>query len=45
MVNIGLFTQIVINGLLLGGIYVTIGVGFSLAFGVLEVVDLPLASM
>lgn len=39
MVDIGLFTQIVINGLLLGGIYVTIGVGFSLAFGVLEVVD------
>lgn len=39
MVDIDLFAQIVINGLLLGGIYVTIGVGFSLAFGVLEVVD------
>lgn len=39
MVDLGLFTQILINGLLLGGIYVTIGVGFSLAFGVLEVVD------
>lgn len=39
MVDIGLFTQIVINGLLLGGIYITIGVGFSLAFGVLEVID------
>jgi len=39
MVDIGLLSQILINGLLLGGIYVTIGVGFSLAFGVLEVVD------
>jgi len=34
-----LFTQTLINGLLLGGIYVTVGVGFSLVFGVLEVVD------
>ncbi|WP_231188142.1 branched-chain amino acid ABC transporter permease [Haladaptatus sp. DYF46] len=39
MVDSGLFLQTVINGLLLGGIYVTVGVGFSLAFGVLEVVD------
>jgi branched-chain amino acid transport system permease protein len=39
MVDSGLLIQTVINGLLLGGIYVTVGVGFSLAFGVLEVVD------
>lgn len=39
MVDITLLTQIIINGLILGGIYITIGVGFSLAFGVLEVVD------
>ncbi|ODR79541.1 hypothetical protein BG842_06030 [Haladaptatus sp. W1] len=39
MVDSGLLVQTVINGLLLGGIYVTVGVGFSLAFGVLEVVD------
>ncbi|RBI60352.1 branched-chain amino acid ABC transporter permease [halophilic archaeon] len=39
MVDAELFTQTLINGLLLGGIYVTIGVGFSLAFGVLEVID------
>lgn len=34
-----LLTQTLINGLLLGGIYVTVGVGFSLVFGVLEVID------
>jgi branched-chain amino acid transport system permease protein len=39
MVQADLFAQTLINGLLLGGIYVTVGVGFSLAFGVLEVVD------
>ncbi|MFB6122075.1 MAG: branched-chain amino acid ABC transporter permease [Haloferacaceae archaeon] len=39
MVQAELLTQTLINGLLLGGIYVTVGVGFSLAFGVLEVVD------
>ncbi|WP_136592164.1 branched-chain amino acid ABC transporter permease [Salinigranum halophilum] len=39
MVETGLLIQTVVNGLLLGGIYVTVGVGFSLAFGVLEVVD------
>lgn len=39
MVDAGLFTQTLINGVLLGGIYVTFGVGFSLAFGVLEVID------
>jgi len=39
MVDASLLLQILINGVLLGGIYVTIGVGFSLAFGVLEVVD------
>lgn len=39
MVDVGLFTQTLINGILLGGIYISIGVGFSLAFGVLEVID------
>lgn len=39
MVDTGLLTQTIVNGLLLGGIYVTVGVGFSLAFGVLEVID------
>lgn len=39
MIDVGLFTQTLINGILLGGIYVSIGVGFSLAFGVLEVID------
>lgn len=39
MVDVGLLVQTLINGLLLGGIYVTFGVGFSLAFGVLEVID------
>ncbi|WP_435335857.1 branched-chain amino acid ABC transporter permease [Haloarchaeobius sp. TZWWS8] len=39
MVNGELLFQTLINGLMLGGIYVTVGVGFSLAFGVLEVVD------
>lgn len=39
MVDAELLAQTLINGLLLGGIYVTFGVGFSLAFGVLEVID------
>jgi len=39
MVEVGLLTQTLVNGLLLGGIYVVGGVGFSLALGVLEVVD------
>jgi branched-chain amino acid transport system permease protein len=39
MADVGLLIQTVINGLTLGGIYVTVGVGFSLAFGVLEVID------
>lgn len=34
-----LFAQTLLNGLLLGGIYVTFGVGFSLVFGVLDVID------
>lgn len=34
-----LFAQTIINGLLIGGIYVAIAVGFSLAFGVLHVID------
>jgi branched-chain amino acid transport system permease protein len=34
-----LLIQTIVNGLLVGGLYVTISVGFSLAFGVLDVVD------
>lgn len=39
MVSIGLFTQTLVNGLLLAGIYMAVGVGFSLVFGVLEIID------
>lgn len=34
-----LLIQTILNGLLVGGLFVTISVGFSLAFGVLDVVD------
>ena len=34
-----LLVQTLVNGLLVGGLYVTISIGFSLAFGVLDVVD------
>lgn len=34
-----LLAQTVVNGLLIGGIYVAIAVGFSLAFGVMHVID------
>ena len=34
-----LFIQTLINGLLLGGIYISVGIGFALVFGVLEVID------
>lgn len=34
-----LFIQTLVNGLLVGGLFVTISIGFSLAFGVLDVVD------
>jgi branched-chain amino acid transport system permease protein len=34
-----LFFQTLVNGILVGGLYVTISIGFSLAFGVLDVVD------
>jgi branched-chain amino acid transport system permease protein len=34
-----LLLQTLVNGLLVGGLYVTISIGFSLAFGVLDVVD------
>jgi branched-chain amino acid transport system permease protein len=34
-----LLIQTLVNGLLVGGLYVTISIGFSLAFGVLDVVD------
>jgi branched-chain amino acid transport system permease protein len=36
---VSLFFQTLVNGLLVGGLYVTITIGFSLAFGVLDVVD------
>lgn len=35
-----LLAQTLVNGLLVGGLYVTISIGFSLAFGVLDVVDI-----
>lgn len=34
-----LLIQTIVDGLLVGGLYVTISIGFSLAFGVLDVVD------
>lgn len=34
-----LLIQTLVNGLLVGGLYVTISIGFSIAFGVLDVVD------
>ena len=34
-----LFIQTIANGLLLGGLYVALAIGFALAFGVLDVVD------
>lgn len=34
-----LLAQTLVNGLLVGGLYVTVSIGFSLAFGVLDVVD------
>jgi branched-chain amino acid transport system permease protein len=37
--RVELFFQTLVNGLLVGGLYVTITIGFSLAFGVLDVVD------
>src|SRR3982751_3790784 len=36
---VSLFFQTLVNGLLVGGLYVTLPIGFSLAFGVLDVVD------
>jgi len=39
MVSTDLLAQSIVNGLLLGGIYVTVGVGFALVFGVLEIID------
>jgi len=34
-----LFLQALIDGLLIGGVYVTIAIGFSLAFGVMHIID------
>lgn len=34
-----LFIQTAINGILIGGIFITIAVGFSLAFGVMDIID------
>ena len=34
-----LFLQTVLNGILLGGIYIVIAAGFSLVFGVLDIID------
>lgn len=35
----GLFTQTFINGILIGGIFITIAVGFSISYGVMHIVD------
>ena len=34
-----LFAQTIVNGLLIGGLYVAFSIGFALAFGVLDIVD------
>lgn len=34
-----LIVQTIVNGILIGGIFITIAVGFSLAFGVMDIVD------
>jgi len=36
---VSLLFQTLVNGLLVGGLYITFSIGFSLAFGVLDVVD------
>lgn len=35
----GLFAQTIVNGILIGGIFITIAVGFSIAYGVMHIVD------
>lgn len=35
----GLLIQTLVNGILIGGIFITIAVGFTLAFGVMDIVD------
>lgn len=39
-----LLAKTLLDGVLLGGIYVTIGAGFALAFGVLDVIDFAVGS-
>ena len=34
-----LFVQTVVNGLLIGGIFITIAAGFSVSFGVMDIID------
>lgn len=41
-VPVGVLAQTLVSGALIGGLYVAISVGFSLAFGVLDVVDLAI---
>ena len=36
--NVGLFTQYVMNGLMLGMMYALVAVGFTLFFGVLDII-------
>ena len=35
----GLFMQTLVNGILIGGIFITIAVGFSISYGVMHIVD------
>ena len=34
-----LLPQALVDGLLIGGIYITIAIGFSLAYGVMHIID------
>lgn len=38
-------TQVIVNGLLLGGVYAAIGVGFSLTWGVLNIINIAHGAM